>query len=128
VRHMTHAAFASKAFGVSAFVAGVPLVIIPNVVLSLLGLPTGGDPWVRLWAMEVVVLGFYYIAAGRAEVRAFFVASVYGRFAFAAALVGLVLLVSAPWQVFIIGGIDALGAVWTLSALERDAVEFRSNV
>jgi hypothetical protein len=122
---MTNAAFASKVFGVGALVGGLPLVVLPDVVLGLLRMPVADEPWVRLWGMEVVVLGFYYIAAGRANLRPFFVASVQGRLGFAAALVGLVVLVSAPWQVLIIGAFDSLGALWTRAALRRDATGAR---
>lgn len=122
---MTHAALASKAFGVGAILGGIPMVAVPGAILGLLGVPPADDVWVRLWGMEVVVLGFYYVAAGRADLRPFFVASVWGRIAFCAALIGLVLLVSAPWQVLIVGGFDALGVMWTLAALKRDDDESR---
>jgi hypothetical protein len=112
-----HASFASTAFGASAIFAGVPIVVVPGVILGLLGLPPTDEPWARLWAMEVAVLGFYYVAAGRADLRPFFVASVRGRLAFAAVLVVLVVAVAAPWQVLIVGALDTLGALWTAWAL-----------
>jgi hypothetical protein len=120
---MSRASVASTAFGVSAIAGGLPIVVVPGVILGLLGLPGADEPWVRLWAMEVVVLGFYYVAAGRANLRSFFAASIGGRLAFATALVVLVFAVSAPWQVLIVGGCDVLGAAWTFVALRKDRVE-----
>jgi len=125
---VTNASLASKVFGVGAILGGIPMVVDPGPVLGVLGVPTANDVWVRLWGMEVLALGFYYIAAGRADLRPFFVASVWGRIAFCGALIGLVLLVSAPWQVLIVGVFDVLGAGWTLAALKRDGVEFPARI
>jgi hypothetical protein len=117
---MTNAAFASKAFGLGAMVGGFPLVAVPDVVLRLVQMPLAENTWVRLWGMEIVVLGFYYVAAGRANLKPFFVASVQGRLGFSAVLLGLVALGSAPWQVLVIGAFDALGAVWTWRGLRDE--------
>lgn len=124
---MNRAAFASQAFGLNALVVGFAMALVPGFLLGLLRVPMPDDLFVRVWGLEIAVLGFYYVAAARADDRAFFASSVRGRLGFSAAIVALVVLISAPWQVLIVAIFDSLGAVWTHVALRRDDVATTAN-
>lgn len=119
---MNSPSFTSKAFGVYVIAASVPLILAPNLSLGLLGFPPAHEIWVRVLGLVATVLGYYYVAAGLGNARPFFVASVYGRFMFCAGCIGLVFLVSAPWQLLTFGAVDVAGALWTFAALRHEAI------
>jgi hypothetical protein len=114
---MSHAAKSVLVFGVYILVAGVCLLVAPNILLGLLGFPPTTDVWIRVLGAIVGILGFYYIQAGRNELTAFFRATLYGRCALLVLLAGLVILGFAPPLIILFGVIDVLGAVWTGVAL-----------
>lgn len=114
---MRSASVSIKVFGVYVMLAGIMLLLAPNLLLSPLGFAAATEIWVRVLGAVAMVLGYYYWACGSAEARAFFKATIAGRFAFAALCLGLVLAMAAPWQLMIFGVVDVLGAVWTASAL-----------
>jgi hypothetical protein len=118
---MSSAALSVKVFGVYIIVTGTVLVVAPNLLLSLFGLPTATEIWIRVLGAVALVLGYYYWACGVAQTLAFLKASVIGRIAFCAICVALVSLASGPWQLLIFGAADVLGAAWTAVALRKDA-------
>ena len=59
-------------FGVYLVALGVTLVVVPNVPLSLFGMPQADEPWIRVAGMLALLLGYYYIQCARAELRPFF--------------------------------------------------------
>ena len=118
---MNSAALSIKVFGVYGMSAGMTLVLVPNILLSLFGFPDAGDFWVRVAGSMGAVVGFYYWACGVGGAQAFFKASIKGRFAFSALLLGLVLGAGAPWQLLIFAAVDVAGAVWTALALRSEA-------
>jgi hypothetical protein len=117
---MNSSAMTIKVFGVYILVAGCCFAFIPNVLLSLLGFPPANEIWVRVLGVIAAVLGYYYLSGALASARYFFVASIYGRCAFCAGCVGLVLFADASWQLIIFGSVDLAGAVWTALALRRE--------
>ena len=114
---MSHAAKSILVFGVYILVLGVVLLVAPNILLGLFGIPPTTDVWIRVLGVLVGILGFYYIQAGRNELTAFFRATLYGRCALLVLFIGLVVLGFAPAMLILIGVIDFLGAVWTGFAL-----------
>lgn len=118
---MNSPSFTSKAFGIYVIAVSIPLILTPNLFLGLLGFPLAHEIWVRVLGLVGTILGYYYVAAGLGNARPFVVASVYGRFAFCAGCVGLVVLVSAPWQLLLFGAVDVAGALWTFFALRYEA-------
>lgn len=115
------AALSIQVFGVYAMLAGLVLLVSPNTLLGLSGMPMTNEFWVRVVGTLALVVGYYYWACGRAGALAFFRATVPGRLLFCAACVGLVLMAGAPVQLLIFGAVDVLGALWTGWALRQPA-------
>jgi hypothetical protein len=104
-------------FGAYFIPLGVMLLIIPNVLLAMFGIPGTDEVWIRVLGATVVVLGFYYISGGRAQTTWFLRASVFGRTFGALVLFVLVLLGLAPLTFLLFGMVDLAGAAWTAYAL-----------
>jgi hypothetical protein len=67
-----------------------------------------------------MVVGYYYWACGSAGAKAYFKASIVGRFLFCALCVLLVLLADAPPPLILFGVVDVMGAAWTAYALRAE--------
>jgi hypothetical protein len=120
VRHMTRAARSSFLFGIYLGLLGVGLVIAPNVVLGIFGVPPTSEVWIRVTGMLTLLLGCNYVLSARANNTFWFKTSVplrctvivfFGAFVFA----GL-----APPILILFGAIDLVTAAWTWAALRRD--------
>lgn len=122
---MSAAAVSIKIFGVYVALSGVTLLLAPNLLLSLFGFAVTSEIWIRVAGAIATVLGYYYWACGSAEAKAFFKASVVGRFLFAALCLGLVVGAAAPWQLLLFGVLDVLGALWTAAALRKESAATR---
>lgn len=118
---MDAAARSLVVFGVYLLLNAVGLVFTPNLVLSLFGVPPTSEPWIRVLGLVAGVIGYYYIFAARQGLRAFYPATVHGRGVAALVFLGLVLMQLGPWQLLIFGAVDLLAALWTLTALRRQA-------
>jgi hypothetical protein len=103
-----------------AFAIGLTFLLVPNLVLSLLGLPATDEPWIRFLGALTITVGIYYRACARAEAIAFFRATLPGRF-FVAAGIAVVAAVWGYWPVMLVAVADVGGALWTWSALRRPA-------
>ncbi|TWO69922.1 hypothetical protein FN976_16355 [Caenimonas sedimenti] len=118
---MGHTAFTIKAFGIYVVVTGLGLLLAPNLMLGMLGVPEAREVWIRVLGSLAIVVGYYYIACAAGNAHAFFRATIPGRIAFFALGVGLVLLAGAPWTLILFGLADLAGAAWTWSALRAEA-------
>jgi hypothetical protein len=120
-RHMTPAARSVHVFGNYLLVLSVILLVAPNSLLQLLGLPPTTEVWIRVVGMLVAFLSIYYRTAARANLTPFFVATVLVRGTVPIFLLGFILAGWVGWPLLIFGGIDAAGAAWTWQALRRAA-------
>lgn len=100
-------------------ISGLTFMIVPNLLLPMIGLPTEQHIWVRTNASVIMLLGFYYIMAANHDIRLFFRATVYGRIAVALIFVAYYLAGLMPWQIVLFAVPDTCGAVWTSLALRR---------
>jgi hypothetical protein len=116
-RAMSKAATSVFVFSIYLFILGAVLVVVPNTLLALFGLPETNEVWVRVVGMLVVILGYYYLTAARNELTAFLRATVYGRFAVLLFFVAFVVFGFAPPILILFGAIDAAAAGWTGMAL-----------
>lgn len=107
-------------FGVYLVAVGLIVLLIPNVLLSMLGLPNTDEPWIRVIGVVVLALAGYYIACGRGEATAFLRASVPVRLSAAVGLVVIAAL-SGYWSLMLFALPDAAGAAWTRSVLRHSA-------
>ncbi len=116
---MSKAAFTIRVWGIYALLVGTALAVVPNFVLSTLGMDETDEPWIRLLGLAVIILALYYADAVRNEARHLFVASVLGRLFFAAALI-ILIITGEPWQLILFAAVEIAGSVWTLMALRDE--------
>lgn len=114
---MTPAARSIHIFGAYLLVLGVGLLAVPDLLLSLLGLPPTTEVWIRVVGMLLVFLGIYYRVAAAAELRPFFLATVLMRASVPIFILSFVLAGWTEWPLLLLAAIDAAGAVWTWTAL-----------
>jgi hypothetical protein len=119
--YMTPAARSMVYFGVYVFLTGTVLLIAPDLLLSLFGLGSTTDVWIRVLGCVVSALGAYYVTMGRAEATAFFRATLWGRAWIFVSFSGLVVIGMAKPPLVLFGIADLLGAVWTWRALKTAA-------
>lgn len=122
---MTPTARTSLTFGIYVVAAGVVLLLAPNLLLSIFGLPTTSEVWIRVVGALAIPLGFYYIEAARAQDTSFFRISVWGRVFFALSLATFVVFGLSRWPLALFGLIDVAGAGWTAFELHRAGVSVR---
>jgi hypothetical protein len=104
-------------FGIYLIVVAAGFLFMPNAVLPLFKMAKTQEQWIRVMAIVIGVLAYYYIVAAMNDLTPIFWATVYGRFGVLIAFVGLVLVKKAKPTLIIFGIIDASGAVWTLLTL-----------
>ena len=116
---MSAAAISIAAYAVYLFGQGAALLLVPNTVLPILGLPDAADFWVRIAGMTIVFFGIYYVLAARYEWRPFFVTTVVTRLAVPAVFVVLVATNQAPSAILLLTPADFIFSAWTALALRR---------
>ncbi len=107
-------------FGIYAMIMGSGLLIAPDQMLDFLRTARTSEHWIRLLGVSAIVLGFYYITAGRHELTPIIRASLWGRIAMATGFSALVVLQIAPVLLLGIAGNELLGVLWTTLALRAD--------
>lgn len=117
---MSQSARSILLFSLYLLLAGTGLVVAPNAILELGGLPPTDEIWIRLLGMLVFVLGAYYFMAARGGVKPFFRWTVYGRSAGCIAYLALVMIGIAPAVFILLALVDALGALWTFLSLKSE--------
>lgn len=110
-------------FGLYDCVVGAWLLVAPGPLLDLLLTARTTEHWIRLLGTSAIVLGFYYIVAGRHGLVVLARASLWGRAAMATAFATLVALGIAPVLLLGIAGNELLGVLWTTLALRADERE-----
>lgn len=117
---MSKSAFSVKAFGFYLLVLGVGLTFVPNLLLSVFGMPSTTEVWIRVVGILVFNIGVYYIYAAQCEAKAFFQASVYTRTLVLASFAAFAGLGFASPVLILFGAADFAGAIWTQLALRTD--------
>jgi len=117
---MSRSALSVFVFGIYVAVLGLLLIADPNPLLALVGIAPTDEVWIRLAGMLLLILGFFYVQAGRADLVPFFRWTLVTRLGAAVFVTGFVL---AGWIgpviiLFWLG--DLAGALWTWSALRRE--------
>jgi hypothetical protein len=119
---MSAAAISIAVYAVYLFGQGAALLLIPNTILPIFGLPQAADHWVRIVGMTVVIFGIYYVLAARYEWRPFFAATVATRLAVPVVFALLVATNQAPASLLLLTPADFVFSAWTFLALRRDPV------
>jgi hypothetical protein len=95
------------------------LLLVPNLILQIFGVPPTNEVWIRINGMFVLCLSFYYVQTARNELTMFIRWTVWTRIAVIFYFAAFVLLVSAPKALLLFGLIDLFSATWTWLALRR---------
>jgi hypothetical protein len=117
---MSQAAKTLFIFGIYLCGLGLILLLVPNLILQLFGVPPTHEVWIRINGMFVLCLSFYYVQTARNELTIFIRWTVWTRIAVIFYFADFVLLVSAPKALLLFGLIDLLSAIWTGLALRQD--------
>jgi len=114
---MSRAATTVFVYGVYLIFLGVTLILTPNTLLGILGIPPTTEVYIRILGAVVLGIALYYVAAARQEVVPFFRWTVWGRTLVLTALIVYVALKLTPAVLLVFSVVEALGATWTALAL-----------
>ncbi|MDB5836683.1 MAG: hypothetical protein JWR14_6513 [Caballeronia sp.] len=117
---MSRAAISIKAFAVYAFVVGAGLVVAPNGMLGVFGIPHTTEVWIRVVGVLAFNIGAYYWCAAKCEIKAFFRATVYTRGLVVLLFTAFVFLGWASPALMVFVTVELFGAVWTHLALRSE--------
>ena len=118
---MSKSATSVFVFSIYLYVLGFVLVVTPDTLLRIFDFPDSDGLWIRVVGMLVIILGFYYSHAARADLRPFFVWTVIGRSAVLLFFLAFVIAGLAPRALILFGAIDFAAAMWTLVSLRSDS-------
>jgi hypothetical protein len=109
-------------YGQMAYMIGMGLsfLFIPNLFLSLVGLPETDEIWIRILGLLALVLNMYYYNAIRHNTVTFARASMWGRLIFCAGIAVLAVLFSLP-IIIAFAAFEAGLALWTMWTLRQAA-------
>lgn len=116
---MTQPARSLFVFGIYLCGLGLVLLLVPNLILRVFGVPPTNEVWIRINGMFLLFLSFYYTQTARKELIPFIRLTVWTRVAVIFFFAAFVLLVSAPKALLLFGLIDLLSALWTWWALKK---------
>jgi len=119
---MSRSAMSVFVFSIYLYILGFVLVVTPDTLLRIFSFPKTDGLWVRVVGMLVIILGFYYSHAARAELRPFFVWTVIGRTSVLLFFIAFVIAGLAPPALILFGTIDFAAAMWTLIAIRSDSM------
>ncbi len=117
---MRNSAISIFVFGIYLEILGIILIAVPNFILELLGMPLTNEVWIRVVAVLVLILGFFHIQAGRANLTPFFRWSIIARTSLILFLTVFAILGLARPAIILFGVIDLAGAIWTFTALRSE--------
>lgn len=117
---MSAATVSVLAYGVYLVALGIVYMIVPNVPLKLFGFQPTTEPWIRVMAAMVVIVGYYYIQAARNRLTTFYRWTLHCRVFFPVFVVVLVLAGLVEPMLLLFGAIDLAGAMWTAWALRSE--------
>lgn len=116
---MSSAARSILVYSIYVLGLGATLLLIPNVPLSIVGLPQTTEVWIHVAGMTVLFLGIIYFIAARNESRATFVASVPIRFSVPVFFAAFAATGLTSWNILLLTPLDIVFAVWTWAALRQ---------
>lgn len=114
---MSRSAFTLKVFGIYLIVLGPGLILLPNLILSLVGISPTSEVWIRVVGVLVLNIGIYYGVAAQSEARPLFLVSVYTRALVFVSFVVFALSGLVSPAVILFGSVDLAGGLWTLFTL-----------
>jgi len=114
---MTKAAKTVFYFGLYMILEGSILLIVPNILLSLVGLPQTQEVWIRIVGMALIVLGYYYIKSALKNFEDFFYWTIPTRIMQFIVLTTFVFLGLVGPVILLFGAIELISGLWTWRSL-----------
>ena len=116
---MSKAALSMLVFGVYVILLGIILMVIPNALLAIFGLPATSEVWIRVAGMLVFLIGYYYIRASfnEKEMISFYRWTVHARSSVIIFFIIFVAFGLVKPILILFGVIDLLAAIWTWKTL-----------
>jgi hypothetical protein len=106
-------------WGLYALGVGLVLLLVPNVLLDVLRIPTTDEPWIRIMGVLALAIGVYYLGGARTGAPVFFRATVAGRVVVAVGIVVLA-VVWGYWAAILFAVAEVISALWTWTALRSE--------
>jgi hypothetical protein len=120
---MTRAAVSVLVFAFYLLALGALLVVAPNVILGLFGLPAASEVWIRVVGVLTFNIGYYYAQAARHGLTQFFRFTVHARSAVVVFFAAFVAAGLVKPVLILFGLVDLAGAVWTWRAIPRSSAQ-----
>jgi hypothetical protein len=117
---MTGSAKSIFFFGIYIVLLGILLVFVPNALLGLVEVPATNEVWIRLAGMLLLIMGFFYVQAGRSGLVPFFKWTLVTRGVAFFFVLGFWLCGFVSWIIVAFWLGDLAGMVWTWAALRRE--------
>jgi hypothetical protein len=108
-----------RGFAIYLGLLALALLVVPNLLLSAVGLPATSEVWIRVVGMLVAFLGVYYWVGAASGFVPFYQATILARLTAPVFFLTFVLSGWAPWALLLFAVMDVLGAAWTWSDLRR---------
>lgn len=118
---MSRAALTMYVWTAYLVVLSTTLLLAPNALLRVFGLPETNEVWVRIVGMLLTFLAYLSLVSARTENTAYMRWSGQTRATVILFFGAFVAAGLAPPVLLLFGGVDLIAAVWTLSAIARDA-------
>jgi len=118
-------AYTIMGWGIYLVIAGLFLLLVPNVLIGLFGYEPTHEIWIRLLGVVTSALGYYHIQAARSGFQPFFVWSAQGRiytFISVTTFVGLGLTKSIMLVIAISDLLGALSTIWAFRASHAESL------
>ena len=122
---MSKAAQSVRYFGMYVMALGVTLIVAPNLVLGMFGMPPTAEVWIHVVGVLAFIIGLFNYVASASQYLPFLKATVASRCFVLAAFIAFAALGLAPPVLILFGLVDFAGAIWTWFALRADAVGTR---
>lgn len=106
-------------FGIYSLIMGFVLLLVPNIILPLVGLPVSNESWIYLLGFVLICSSYYYIRSAIDKNLALARYTTHTRLAAPLVVIFLVATNKADWHFISFGVIDGLGGLWTLYELNK---------
>lgn len=116
---MSPAAISILVFGVYMAAEAAILMIAPNVLFSIFGLPLTQEVWPRIVGIALSVFAYYYIRAAFQEIKPFFVLTTQGRILQFVLFAGVVMAGFGQPTLLLFAGVELVSGIWTWFALKQ---------
>ncbi|MBK8659960.1 MAG: hypothetical protein IPN22_14115 [Bacteroidetes bacterium] len=119
---MTTSAKSVFVFGVYLTGMGATLLLVPNLFLSLIGVPATSEVWIRLSGILLMALSVYYIVAARHNLNVIFKVTAYIRCTIIFYFGAFVWLQWMAPALLPFALLDFAGGAWTYFAMKKEGV------